>query len=176
MSAELTPEQKFNTKSPDVMVPKMLEEGASRDEVVAALIQLDWEPEEAAYVVDAQIAKEKGLLPPPRPNVTRKTPAAITVICAMGFAGIAMTSVTVVTPTIWDGPPGYPRYLAASIVIKAICYAQMLRMQRWAVLFYLIYFLAVQIPVWVSGYWSPEACIFSLGILAVGQTYWAHMK
>jgi hypothetical protein len=173
---ELTPEQKFNAEPPEKMIPRMFAEGFDREAIIDTLIQLNWEPEEAAYLVDAHIAKLEDRTPPPRPQVTYNTPAAITVLCAFGFAGAAMTAVAVVSPATWENQFWFPLSLVASIVIKAICYTGLLRMRRWAMVAYAVFFVTLQIPVWISGYWNPESCIFSMGILATGTAYWSQMK
>jgi hypothetical protein len=49
-------------------------------------------------------------------------------------------------------------------------------MRAWAVVVYAVFFLALQVPFWLSGHWNPESCLYSLAVLAVGRVYWAHMK
>lgn len=173
---ELTPEEQFNAEPPEKMIPRMFAEGFEREAVIETLIQLAWPPEEATYLVDAYLAKREGRPPPHRPDIIRNTPATITVLSAFGFVGAAMSTVTIVDPVWWRSNGALTACLLASVVIKTICYVGLLRMKRWAVIGYALQFVALMIPIWISGRWNPESCIFSLGVLAAGTAYWSHMK
>jgi hypothetical protein len=47
MQEELTPQQKFDPESPEIMVPKALRAGKSHEAIVADLARLDWTREHA---------------------------------------------------------------------------------------------------------------------------------
>jgi hypothetical protein len=51
MDDELTPEQKFKAEHAEWMVPRALQRGKSREDIIAELIELDWTPEAAEALV-----------------------------------------------------------------------------------------------------------------------------
>ena len=51
MDDELTPEQKFKAEHAEWMVPRALQRGKNREEIIAELIRLDWTPEAADAIV-----------------------------------------------------------------------------------------------------------------------------
>jgi uncharacterized membrane protein len=51
MDDDLTPEQKFKAEHAEWMVPRALQRGKSREEIIAELIRLDWTPEAAEAIV-----------------------------------------------------------------------------------------------------------------------------
>lgn len=173
---DLTPEEKFNAEPPEKLVPRMFAEGFNREAIVSTLIQLDWEPAEAAYLVDSYIAKQEGRMMPPRLPVKQTTPESITILCALGFVGAAATTGTVLSPEVRSVGIWYSAYLLATAIIKVACYLGMMQMRRWGVTAYFAFFLADQVVTLTTRTWNPVALIYSLGLLALGRAYWPHMK
>jgi hypothetical protein len=175
-SMELTPEEKFNAPPPEKLIPKLLAEGADRDTIVTTLIELDWEPAEAAYQVDSYLTKQEGRAMPPRLPVEQSTPVGIVVLCALGFVGAAATAREAMFPEARAAGNWHPIYLLATAIIKPVCYIGMLRMRRWGLIAYFVFFLLDQAVTLLARTWNPLSLIYSLGLLALGRAYWIHLK
>jgi hypothetical protein len=52
MDTELTPEQRFNAENAERMVPRALQEGRSRESIMAELLRLDWSPSAAKALIE----------------------------------------------------------------------------------------------------------------------------
>lgn len=106
-------------------------------------------------------------------------PTAVTVICIIGFIGVALSVLLFLTPTlaqIGELYPWYPPYLAVSIVVGLISMVGMWMMKKWGVILYTVMFVVNQIVLLAGGLWSITALIIPLIVVAIGFTYFNRME
>lgn len=107
MDDELTPEQKFAAEEPGTMIPRMLGQGRSKEEIVHELVRLDWSQSAAdalvtRYVDDLQRYHES---PQSREQLLKELGMQIAIGGVIALFGIGITAFTVLAAIA--GATGY---------------------------------------------------------------------
>ncbi|MBX2964157.1 MAG: hypothetical protein KF687_16720 [Cyclobacteriaceae bacterium] len=104
-----------------------------------------------------------------------KRPAAITVICIVGFIGFAISISTIFSDIVEDGG-WYPNYLGLCALIGFACLVGIWQMKKWAVFAYTAFAVLNQILVFIImgiGWWNITGLIVPAIVIAVAL---AHVK
>ena len=111
---------------------------------------------------------------------SKKRPTAITVICVIGFIGVAFrfigAALTFTIPMIFSDIAGqieswYPPYLGLSAVLGLVCMIGLWKMKKWAAYTYTGFVVLNQVFVLTMGIWSIMTIIIQGIILAIAFTH-----
>ena len=89
----------------------------------------------------------------------KKRPTAITVICVIGFIGLAFTIPLIFSDVAQEIGSWYPPYLALSAVIGLICMIGLWKMKKWAAYTYTGFVILNQVVLLAMGVWNIMAAI-----------------
>ncbi|HYH87125.1 MAG TPA: hypothetical protein VEX60_16855 [Pyrinomonadaceae bacterium] len=98
-------------------------------------------------------------------------PIAITVICVIGFIGVALgipALLAVVATGAQTGLPGwYMPYLGLTMLVGLASLIGMWMMKKWGALLYAVMFVVNQIILFATGLWTPGALIIPLIVTVI---------
>ena len=116
--------------------------------------------------------------PPPIETTTAITsrPAAITVICVIGFIGGLFTIPLIFTDIARNIGAWYPPYLAISAVLGFVCMVGLWKMRRWAVFTYAGFVALNQVVMLAMGIWNVFALLIPGIVIAIGFTHLSKMR
>ncbi len=99
---------------------------------------------------------------------TTNRPTVITVICILGFIGVALTVPLIFSNVAQSIGSWYPPYLGASAVVGLICMVGLWKMKKWAVFLYTLLVVINQVVLFTMGVWNPFALLIPAIIIAIG--------
>ena len=88
-----------------------------------------------------------------------KRPASITVICVIGFIGVLITVLLIVSPIAQQVGSWYPPYLGFSAVIGLACMVGLWMMRKWAAYTYTGFVALNQVVLLAMGVWNIMALL-----------------
>ena len=103
-------------------------------------------------------------------------PVAITVICILGFIGVAVSLPLIFSATAAGIGSWYPPFLGLSTVGGLICMIGLWKMKKWAVFLYTALVVVCQIVLLSMGLWSAFSFLVPLIIIAIGFAYLSKMS
>jgi uncharacterized membrane protein (DUF2068 family) len=106
-------------------------------------------------------------------------PVAITVICIIGFVGVAL-AVPVLLAALAAGagsilPTWYWPYLLVSIVVGLVALIGLWKMKKWGAYLYTAMFLINQCLLLATGLWSVGALIIPLIVVVIALSQLSKM-
>lgn len=113
-------------------------------------------------------------LPPEEPQ-PKKRPVAITVICILGFIGVA-----VAVPLAFSGMARiigdwYPPYLLLSAGVGLACMIGLWKMKKWGAYTYTAVFFINQTVLLSMDVWSPRSAILPLIVVGIALSHLKNM-
>jgi hypothetical protein len=105
----------------------------------------------------------------------KKRPIAITVICILGFLGVALSIPLIVSDIAGMVGPWYPPYLALGVVVGLACMVGLWMMKKWAVIAYTMMIVINQVVMLAMGVWNVMAIIIPGIVIAIGFSYFSRM-
>ena len=101
----------------------------------------------------------------------KKRPIAITIICILGFLGVAFS-----IPILFSGAAGrigdwYPPYAGFCAVIGLVCMVGLWLMKKWAACTYAGFVALNQIVLLSMGVWKPNVLIIPAIVIGVTMAY-----
>lgn len=113
-------------------------------------------------------------LPPEEPQ-PKKRPVAITVICVLGFIGVA-----VAVPMAFSGMARfigawYPPYLLLSAGVGLACMIGLWKMKKWAAYAYTSLFFINQLVLLSMGVWTVMSAILPLIVVGIALSHLKNM-
>ena len=112
-------------------------------------------------------------------KVLNARPAAITVICCLGFLGALLSFVTLVThgDAIRELNPAYPPIIAFNALVVCVCMFGLFKMRRWALYIYTALCVIGEIVLLaMGGHLNIFAIALRCVVIAIGFAYWSRMK
>jgi hypothetical protein len=107
---------------------------------------------------------------------TTQRPAAITVICILGFIGAALSIPLIFSSTAAGIGSWYPPYLGLSAAVGLICMIGLWKMKKWAVFVYTALVVINQVVLFSMGIWNPFALLLPAIVVAIAFTYLSRMS
>lgn len=96
-----------------------------------------------------------------------KRPIAITVICVLGFIGVAFSIPVIFTSVAQSIGAWYPPYLGFSVIAGFVCMIGLWKMKKWAAYAYTAFVLLNQIVLFVMGVWSVMALLIPAIVVGI---------
>jgi hypothetical protein len=103
-------------------------------------------------------------------------PAAITVICILGFIGAALTIPLIFSSVASAIGAWYPPYLGLSAIIGLVCMIGLWQMRKWAVYLYTAFCVLNQVVLMAMGVWTIFALLIPAIVIAIGFAYISKMR
>ena len=97
----------------------------------------------------------------------QKRPVAITVICVLGFIGVAIAVPLAFTGVARLVGSWYPPYLLLSAGMGLICMIGLWKMKKWAAYTYATLFLVNQVVLLSMGLWNISTAILPLIVVGI---------
>lgn len=106
-------------------------------------------------------------------------PVAITIICVIGFVGLAI-GVPALLALVAMGatttlPGWYLPYLALTLVVGLVSLIGMWKMKKWGALLYTGMFVVNQIVLLAGGLWTPGAMVIPLIVVVIALSQYSKM-
>lgn len=105
----------------------------------------------------------------------KKRPAVITVICILGFIGVALTIPLVFSSAARAVGEWYPPYLALSAVIGLACMIGLWMMKKWGVVLYTALVAVNQVVLMTKGVWNLFALLIPVIVIVLGFAQFSKM-
>ena len=98
---------------------------------------------------------------------TAARPVAITVICILGFIGVALTLPLLFSATAAGIGSWYPPFLGLSTAVGLVCMIGLWKMKKWAVFLYTALVAVCQVVLLSMGLWSVFSFLVPVVIIAI---------
>ncbi len=103
-------------------------------------------------------------------------PRAITVICVIGFIGVAFSVLQFFVPKVQQIGAWYLPYLGGSLVVQLLCLVGLWHMKRWAVFAYAGFVLLNQLVLYTNNLWEVKALILPAVVVLLLLKYLPKMS
>jgi hypothetical protein len=98
-------------------------------------------------------------------------PIAITIICVLGFIGVALgipAVLALLATGAATGLPGwYLPYLALTLVVGLVSLIGLWKMKKWGALLYALMFVVNQVVLFAGGLWTPGTVVIPLIVTVI---------
>lgn len=100
-------------------------------------------------------------------SINNKRPVSITVICIIGFLGIALSIPLIFLDTTANIASWYPPYLVASVIVGLACFIGLWKLKKWAAYGYTLFVLINQLVLLSTGLWEPLSIILPAIVVVI---------
>jgi hypothetical protein len=107
-------------------------------------------------------------------NLVRRPPV-ISILCILGFIGVAFLVPKVFSTVARDIGAWYPPYIALVGVIGLICNIGFWKMKKWGFYGYVAFVVLNQVVMLSTGTWLPTALIVPIIVIAIVAFYFKQM-
>ncbi len=108
--------------------------------------------------------------------MTAKRPGAITAVCVIGLVGALVTVPLIFSPIAGQVGAWYPPYLAASVVVGAVCLFGLWTMKKWGAYGYSAFVGINQLVLLAMGAWNVMALVLPGIVVAIGLRHVGKMS
>ena len=106
---------------------------------------------------------------------TSARPWAITIICVIGFIGVAFSVPQFFSPAAQEIGAWYLPYLGFSVILGLACMLGLWRMKKWAAYTYTGFVVLNQLVLYTNGLWNVHSLVLPLVVVLFILKYVAKM-